>query len=411
MFQRARHSQSDFTEAQTRQWLNWLACQMRKHSLTVFLIESLQPTWLPSFIQRWQYALVSRIASALLWVILWWAATLLNMEAIRPFLLEGTLFSILGGTVAGTVAGVFAGYSLTSAPPATKWGDHLRLVGGIVAHPLILGLLFMAVAGPFFEGVERVALGSATDELQGRSLGFVAGVRYGVLFGLVFGFKGNRRSDAPDIRLFDRLTFSIKAARSGVIGGGVSGALLGVLLVVIGVIRAWPDLARQSLFLSAMAVALAFLLATLPLGLMFAFFCGIFTVLTSKELPARTRPGQGLKSSTVNALIAGLAIGSVFALISATYMKFTGFVPTLRLVALPAVAWALPAAFWYGGFDVIQHLTLRMMLIRAGSIPRRFVAFLNHATRLVFLQRVGSGYIFVHRQLLDYFAETSVRPW
>jgi len=63
-------------------------------------------------------------------------------------------------------------------------------------------------------------------------------------------------------------------------------------------------------------------------------------------------------------------------------------------------------ALWYGGLDVIQHLTLRTMLVRSGRIPGRYAAFLDHATRLIFLQKVGSGYIFVHRQLLDHLADT-----
>jgi hypothetical protein len=33
------------------------------------------------------------------------------------------------------------------------------------------------------------------------------------------------------------------------------------------------------------------------------------------------------------------------------------------------------------------------------------VKFLDHCAKLIFLKKVGGGYIFVHRMLLDYFAD------
>ena len=66
------------------------------------------------------------------------------------------------------------------------------------------------------------------------------------------------------------------------------------------------------------------------------------------------------------------------------------------------------AAVWYGGLDVIQHITLRFLLRRYGYLPKDCVRFLDYATRLIFLQKVGPGYIFIHRQLLDYFSGLEV---
>jgi hypothetical protein len=57
-----------------------------------------------------------------------------------------------------------------------------------------------------------------------------------------------------------------------------------------------------------------------------------------------------------------------------------------------------------GGQDVIQHYTLRFILYWRGHTPLRYVNFLDYAARLVFLQKVGGGYIFIHRLLLDHVA-------
>ena len=44
------------------------------------------------------------------------------------------------------------------------------------------------------------------------------------------------------------------------------------------------------------------------------------------------------------------------------------------------------------------------MLRRAGCVPKGYVAFLDYAADCILLRKVGGGYIFVHRLLLDYFA-------
>jgi fluoride ion exporter CrcB/FEX len=64
----------------------------------------------------------------------------------------------------------------------------------------------------------------------------------------------------------------------------------------------------------------------------------------------------------------------------------------------------------FAGYDVIQHCTLRLLLARAGLAPLRYGAFLDHAADRVLLRRVGGGWVFVHRLLLDYFASLAPGP-
>ncbi len=58
----------------------------------------------------------------------------------------------------------------------------------------------------------------------------------------------------------------------------------------------------------------------------------------------------------------------------------------------------------FGGLACIQHLVLRIMLWRNSSAPLRYARFLDYAAGCIFLRKVGGGYIFVHRLLLEYFA-------
>ncbi len=70
--------------------------------------------------------------------------------------------------------------------------------------------------------------------------------------------------------------------------------------------------------------------------------------------------------------------------------------------------------------DAAQHYILRFWLARSGVFPRRAVPFLEDATARILLRRVEvdaarasllrrGGYSFVHRSLLDYFADAYAR--
>jgi hypothetical protein len=54
---------------------------------------------------------------------------------------------------------------------------------------------------------------------------------------------------------------------------------------------------------------------------------------------------------------------------------------------------------------VIKHYALRLTLWRSGYTPFKFIEFLDHCARPILLKKVGVGYIFIHRMLLEYFAE------
>ena len=57
-----------------------------------------------------------------------------------------------------------------------------------------------------------------------------------------------------------------------------------------------------------------------------------------------------------------------------------------------------------GGQACLKHFALRLSLVRNGSIPWNYVKFLDDAAERILLRKVGGGYIFIHRMLLEYFA-------
>ncbi|MEL7316669.1 MAG: hypothetical protein AAFN08_17285, partial [Cyanobacteria bacterium J06559_3] len=58
-----------------------------------------------------------------------------------------------------------------------------------------------------------------------------------------------------------------------------------------------------------------------------------------------------------------------------------------------------------GGIDCVQHVCLRWVLWQSGVAPWNLKQFLNYCVERRLLQRVGGTYRFIHRELLDHFAE------
>ncbi|HAG84511.1 MAG TPA: hypothetical protein DCL61_25985 [Cyanobacteria bacterium UBA12227] len=58
-----------------------------------------------------------------------------------------------------------------------------------------------------------------------------------------------------------------------------------------------------------------------------------------------------------------------------------------------------------GGKTCIPDFILHLFLYRDGYIPWNYARFLDYASDRIFLQKVGGGYIFTHRLLLEHFAQ------
>jgi hypothetical protein len=63
-----------------------------------------------------------------------------------------------------------------------------------------------------------------------------------------------------------------------------------------------------------------------------------------------------------------------------------------------------------GGLTILRHYVIRWLLARARRFPWRAQAFLDDTTARILLQRVGGGYRFMHRRLLDFFADAQSVP-
>lgn len=152
-------------------------------------------------------------------------------------------------------------------------------------------------------------------------------------------------------------------------------------------------------------------------GLVLALVRGVFAGLRKGVVEMKVRPNEGIRLSLRNALLGGGCLGGVLGagafLLAIAYLVFGEFLSDVDEGLLVAVAFAvfvaiisgLFAGLWYGGRDALRHVVLRSILHRSNYTPRRLAHFLDFAAdELNFLQKVGGGYIFIHRYLLEHFA-------
>jgi hypothetical protein len=130
---------------------------------------------------------------------------------------------------------------------------------------------------------------------------------------------------------------------------------------------------------------------------------------------ARLSPNLALSSSLRSSLLCltGAAILSIpFTLIREVWLNghLTDVDSTFGNLILGGelFAWmGLFIALEKGGYFLLDHFEARYLLRRNDLLPWDVVKFLDTAVERLFLRRVGGGYIFVHRTLLEYFANTT----
>ena len=108
-------------------------------------------------------------------------------------------------------------------------------------------------------------------------------------------------------------------------------------------------------------------------------------------------PNQGIRLSAHYAVLTGLLVAVI---VGVSGWLIGGLTYGLILGLIGGLCGALIG----GGDSVTKHAILRIGLRLQDCIPWNYARFLNYATALIFLRKVGGGYIFVHRLIMEHFA-------
>jgi hypothetical protein len=363
-----RRMDERYKQVDTMKWLTWQAKQMLRHSQTLFLVEHMQPNWLPSNMQINLYAL------GILLMICIPIGLLVGFGGGYPVKLGTPMVNWWFGIGLGLSA------ALTACIAIIRGFD---IVGSIIVGTCI-GLTFVLAFGMFF----------------GASIGLLVGSVVGVSFGLLFGLVGRRLTNRGTNNLYHiEIVETLKWSWSKAVPGLALGFIFGYLG---GAIIGWA-IYKPIAYNFGMAFGLA-------AGLV----ASVFTGLMVGEIKEKTTPNQGVWQSARNAIFIGLAVslavgiplGVVFGNAWGRYAIFLGSSSVGIVTGITiGITLGIAVSLFFGGLPTIQHLILRILLYFNGNTPKNYINFLDYATERILLRKVGGGYIFIHRMLLEHFAK------
>jgi DNA polymerase III delta prime subunit len=205
-----------------------------------------------------------------------------------------------------------------------------------------------------------------------------------------------------EINTVEVLDWSWNKGRGKLMSRLVIGLIIGLIVWLINF---------QNLRTIGYGVSLIYLLGGLVFGLSIGLVGVLIDGLVVAEMETRTVPNQGILRSAKNALVVGLIVGLIVVLIGGLIAWLISGQISGQIVML---TFGLGVGFgaWldFGGRAVVHHYTLRFVLSREGLLPWNLVPFLDYATERIFLRKVGGGYVFVHRMLMEYFADLEPGP-
>jgi len=187
--------------------------------------------------------------------------------------------------------------------------------------------------------------------------------------------------------------------RRSLIGACVGGAFF---YLIVGSASDSPD---QSA-LSALTIGAAFAISIL----MLAGLSGSETKIENRIAPnqairaSRRSAGKGFLLTLLVSSVLTTVVGAVFSVLKGLPVWGSlGY--GIGTSVASSIFIAVPLALSLGGSAVLKHALLRLILYRSGDIPWNYAHFLDYCASIGILRKVGGGYIFVHRYLLEYFAE------
>ena len=430
MSQQTGQGAPPYSEKQVTRWLSFLARAMTEHDQTIFLIENLQPSWFPKRTQCLSYIFASRLIwGAVSGLVFGLGYGLIDKLVGGLFfglidgLAGGLSVGLIGGLFAGLIGGLvdiirFVGYRLSQ--PQNKPRLTYLIIGGSVLG-LLIGGLFGALIGYLSDGLIFGVTGKWSYDLFN---GLTFGLAYGLISGSIWAMRSLGRTFSNEIRTVEMIRFSWtsipRSLMSGMIVGMIVGLIVGLIFELVG--RRLVGLG-DALFARLTEGLGDAWLARLTVGLgdgmrdgatsglfyvlfyvfIFGLVFGLAGALANSFQPIvrdmKTAPNQGIRLSLRSA---GL-MGSIGSLVSGLIVGLLSRDWTTGLTY--GALGGLCIGLWYGGLDMIQHFLVRFLLWRAGCLPWDVARFLDYAAEeLHFLQKVGGGYIFVHRYLLEHFA-------
>ncbi len=368
-------------------WLNWLGQIMVKESKTVFLIEKMQSSFLSSATEQYTYhILVGLIVGLILGIAagadsIYLSNFYMKDEWSSKFIPIILTSGILSGLISGSVFGILCIFNIKKLRKVFTSGFIIALTNTIILKFTIFDKWSL---GEFSKNISRLfflifMLASAVYYLIHEEIKPIENIK----------FNSDR---IKQIKQF-----------------AILGFLVGVLYVLIRFILKSYDYSSDPDYLYNM------LFEILVCVIVFAIIGGF--IIKNEIFQLDAEPNEGIKKGGVYALISFVIVVPVSTLIIWISDQFICSTPNscpyLNPVYSIYTGFALGLLGWLcggggSGIVLIQHSILRFMLHRQGRISRNYAQFLDYAKDLRLLKKVGGGYVFYHRMLMEHFARKKI---
>jgi hypothetical protein len=389
--------------------LGWIAKRIVDRGGSLFQVDSLQPSHLGSLMRVWYWILSRTAVGFVLGVTEGTYLSFMTSPNVSFFtsLAKGALVGLLFGAGAGLIE--------------MYWRDrlsHKLHQQDQEKPPRSQVLIFIALLFALFATLNWTIWNSWLR------------TGFGVVWALLFALRSAGGGLGQEIRTPEIRAWSWRSAAKGfVIGCGIGCGIGGFIAVVaMGALDAAG---------AGISTKISFVIASTAFyGIVGAVFMG----WRENTIATRVRANEGIRLFIRNMLRGGTALGvatggiwllavMVLGLVAitnklapdlvatvatavATYGQVIGMgIVTIALTLAGLIIglvvgsyFAVIGALWYGGIDVINHYVLRMLLWISGQTPLRLIRWLDEAVEIRLLRRIGSGYAFIHRTLLEHFA-------
>jgi len=402
----------------TKAWLGWLARQMRVHNQTVFYIERMQPDWLENrrtrqfhshVVNGFIFGLIGACCPGPLSGLA--LAQVLHSESFP-------IFTLFCGLLSGLLFGLFNG--LLSTTEAVRgqngkihwsWKRIWERSARAVVNGWLVGLLVGLPDGVLL--VQETGTGGFGYIAVLAALLWLIG---GLIFLLIDVFLDIQ---AGEIRPAETFAWSWRAMGRNLlkfVGLGVLGSLLiGLLIGGVNGVYEWMFGAQTGMkvLLDGLALTWTFMQNFASFVIVIVGLLGMVAGGWSSDVidvGDLTTPNQGIRRSARSSLLVGsvgMTLGGVIAglLGGINAGQMQNLMQLLGTGLILGLLIGLVSGLRVGGIACIQHMVLRWLLREANALPWHAQSFLDDATARILLRRIRGSYSFVHRLLLDYFAD------
>jgi hypothetical protein len=142
--------------------------------------------------------------------------------------------------------------------------------------------------------------------------------------------------------------------------------------------------------------------------LIFGLVTGLVGGFTDRVKVGKASPNQGIKLSLENSLAPfPRYLVDARADVRVDWRDWRPWSPAARRADVRADRRV--KSRWFSRHQALCVTTDSLVERLNGHTPFNFIKFLDQCAKLILLKKVGGGYIFIHRMLLEYFADLPVQ--